>query len=92
MKNLMLAAVAVVSLSTGNAFAFQPTTAFSHSRDSGQTFLAPHGTIITTGRVGQLQTTTLPGSAGQGLLVNNGNGMGTIVSPNGAITSVQIPQ
>jgi hypothetical protein len=30
-----------------------------------------------------MQTTTLPGSAGQGLLMNNGNGTSTLLVPGG---------
>ncbi len=91
MNKIVLAAVAALSLSAGPAFALRFDSAPSISRDSGQPVFTPRGPVMTTGRVGRMQTTTLPGGAGQGLLMNNGNGTGTLIGPNG-ITSVQIPR
>jgi hypothetical protein len=94
MKRILLAAVAALSLSTGSAFAlgFSSSHSFSSappfSRDFGQTLHAPRGSIVTTGRVGQEQTTTLPGGIGQGLLIPNGNGTATLIGPNGATSAV----
>lgn len=92
MRSILLAAAAVLTLSSGNAFALRWNSAPSISHDSGQTVLTPRGPIVTTGRLGQMQTTTMPGVGGQGLLMDNGNGTGTLIGSNGTITSVQIPR
>jgi hypothetical protein len=58
----------------------------------GQTFDMSTGPAFTTGNVGSLQTTTLPGSAGQGLLMNNGNGTSTLIVPGGVPQTVASPR
>ena len=88
MKNIVLAAVTAFTLSTGSGLGFQSGSGLAASHDFGQSL---RGGVVTTGRVGQMQTTTLPGG-GQGVLVNNGNGIGTVMSPTGGVSSVQIPQ
>jgi len=39
-----------------------------------------------------MQTTTLPGGAGQGLLTNNGNGTSTLTGPGGIVTTIPTPR
>jgi hypothetical protein len=40
-----------------------------------------------------MQTTTLPnGAAGQGLLLNNGNGTSLLIGPGGLISAVPTPR
>src|SRR5689334_7483456 len=46
---------------------------------AGRVFGTLRGPAYVTGSIGSLQTTTVPGSAGQGLLMNNGNGTSTLV-------------
>jgi hypothetical protein len=50
------------------------------------------GPAFITGSVGSVQTTTLPGGAGQGLLMNNGNGTSTLLSPGGLPQVVATPR
>jgi len=44
-------------------------------------FATSGGPAFITGTFGAMQTTTLPGSAGQGLLMSNGNGTSTLLAP-----------
>ena len=44
-------------------------------------FETSRGPAFVTGTVGSMHTTTLPGSAGQGLLIDNGNGTSTLIAP-----------
>lgn len=101
MKALLLATTAVLSLSAGTSFG-QSLSGFAASSPSGglaggapaagQTVLTPRGPAFTTGQVGGIQTTTLPGGAGQGLLMNNGNGTSTLTGPGGLVTTVPTPR
>jgi hypothetical protein len=59
---------------------------------AGQAMFTARGPAITTGNVGGMQTTTLPGGAGQGLLRNNGNGTSTLTGPGGSSTTVPTPR
>ncbi len=54
---------------------------------AGMTFETSRGPAITTGSLGSIQTTTIPGDAGQGYLMNNGNGTSTLLTP-GALPQV----
>jgi hypothetical protein len=62
------------------------------SFDRGQSVLTGRGQVVTTGHVGQLQTTTLPGGGGQGILMNNANGTSTLIGANGAVTTLSTPR
>ena len=60
---------------------------------------APGGAVITsrgpayiTGNLGSFQTTTLPGSGGQGFLMSNGNGTSTLLTPGGLPQTVATPR
>jgi hypothetical protein len=58
----------------------------------GQFFLTPRGAGVVTGRAGSMATTTIPGSGGQGLLMNNGNGTSTLMVPGSAPQIVVNPR
>jgi hypothetical protein len=63
-----------------------------HRPDAGQPVLTGGGrTVVTTGRIGGMQTTTLPGGAGQGILMNNGNGTSTLIGP-GTFSTMPTPR
>jgi len=49
----------------------------------GQSVFTPRGPAIVTGNIGSMETTTLPGSAAPGLIMNNGNGTSTLIVPGG---------
>jgi hypothetical protein len=59
---------------------------------AGEAFVTPRGPVFTTGQFGNTQTTTLPDGAGQGFLVNNGNGTSTFTGPGGVVTTVPSPR
>ncbi len=96
MKTLLLTTAAVLSLSAGSAFALSPNGAFIGGAPTflgaGQPILTGRGPVFTTGRVGDMQTTTLPGGAGEGLLMNNGNGTSTLTGLGGSVTTVPTPR
>jgi hypothetical protein len=79
MQRMLSAAVMAAAL-----FAMVPTL-----QDTAQTMFGPRGSFITTGHVGQMQTTTTRSGLGQGTVISNGNGVGTLVGPNGTTTIVQ---
>ena len=94
MKTICIAAAAFVLLLAQPGFA-QPTAMLSPNagRDAGGATASLRGPIVTTGRIGSnLQTTTLPGAGGAGLLMNNGNGTSTLIGPGGQVTSVPTPR
>jgi hypothetical protein len=105
MKTLLLAtAAAVLSLSAGTSFGQSLNSTAGGSLnggliggvptapEAGQTVFTPRGPVFTTGHVGGAQTTTLPGGAGQGILMNNGNGTSTLTGPGGMVTVVPTPE
>ena len=92
MKKYLSIAAAILSLSAGPSFAFGLNSGTSGSLNPGQTVLTPRGPIVATGRIGQMQTTTLPGSAGQGMLMDNGNGTSTLIVPGGAPETLATPR
>jgi hypothetical protein len=57
-----------------------------------QTVATPRGPVVTTGTIGDMQTTTLPRAAGQGLLINNGNGTSTLIGQGGTVMTVPTPK
>ncbi len=104
MKTLLLTIAAVLSVSAGSAFG-QSLNSFAGSSsnamftsgvptlpDAGQVVVTGRGPVFTTGRIGSMQTTTLPGGAGEGLLMNNGNGTSTLTGPGGFVTTVPTPR
>jgi hypothetical protein len=97
MKKYLPIAAAILMASTAPSFAlgFSSGTSFggtSSGFNPGRMVMTSRGPIVTTGRVGQMETTTLPGSAGQGLLMDNGNGTSTLLVPGGAPQTVVTPR
>ncbi len=58
----------------------------------GQSVLTSRGPAFVTGNFGSMQTTTLPGSGGEGFLTNNGNGTSTLIVPGGLPQTVATPR
>jgi hypothetical protein len=58
----------------------------------GGSVLTSRGPAFVTGNLGSFQTTTIPGSAGEGLLMNNGNGTSTLLTPGGIPQTVATPR
>jgi hypothetical protein len=92
MKKYLAIAAAILISSAGPSFAFGFSPGTSSGFGRGEMTTTSRGPIMTTGRVGQLETTTLPGSAEQGLLMNNGNGTSTLIVPGGASQTVVTPR
>ena len=59
---------------------------------AGQSVFTSRGPAFVTGNLGSLATTTLPGSGGQGFLMNNGNGTSTLIVPGGIPQTVATPR
>ena len=102
MEKMLLVAAAALTLSAGPLLA-QPVTGpaapvaggaggVSAGHPVGQTVVTPRGPAVTTGGAGSFGTTTLPGGAGTGILLNNGNGTSTLTGPNGVPTTVPTPR
>ena len=100
MNRLLLVTAAVLTLSAGASFGQSLNTTGENSNLGGvrtapgasQPVFTSRGPVFTTGQVGGMQTTTLPGGAGQGLLMNNGNGTSTLTGPDGTVTVVPTPR
>jgi hypothetical protein len=58
----------------------------------GSAIQTSRGPAFITGSIGSMQTTTLPGGAAQGLLMNNGNGTSTLIVPGGVPQVVATPR
>jgi hypothetical protein len=74
------------------AYAAPPATLYGSSSSVGQSMFTPRGPGFVTGSVGSMDTVTLPGSAGQGFLMNNGNGSSTLFGPGGVPQTVITPR
>ena len=78
----------------------QPASAFSGASPLpsvqapalDQPVMTPRGPAFITGHLGALETTTIPGSVGQGLLINNGNGTSTLVAPGSTPQTAATPR
>ena len=92
MKKVFLIAAAILSLSAESAFALGVNPGTSTTPNAGRIVLTLRGSVVTTGRVGRMQTTTLPGGGGQGILMDNGNGTSTLIGPNGTTTTMATPR
>jgi hypothetical protein len=66
--------------------------AWARSAEPGQSVITSRGPAFVTGHLGALETTTVPGSVGQGLLMNNGNGTSTLIVPGGVPQTVATPR
>jgi hypothetical protein len=75
-----------------SASAIQVAFPGSQGPTTGQSVLTSRGPAFVTGHVGSWETTTLPGSGGQGLLMNNGNGTSTLIVPGGMPQTVGTPR
>jgi hypothetical protein len=64
----------------------------SQGPTAGQSAFTMRGPAFVTGHLGSMETTTLPGSGGQGLLMNNGNGTSTLIVPGGIPQTVATPR
>ena len=85
--------IGLLAATAGQAWAapsYQTTLAGPSAGRSFQT--SRGGSAFITGNVGSMETTTLPGSAGQGLLMNNGNGTSTLLTPGGVPQVVATPR
>jgi hypothetical protein len=92
MLRVAIAVVAVtllVGISSGQAHA---QGAVAQSPTAGQSVGTSRGSAFITGHLGSLETTTLPGSGGQGFLMNNGNGTSTLMIPGGIPQTVATPK
>jgi hypothetical protein len=58
----------------------------------GSSTITSNGPATVTGHLGSMATTTTPGSATQGLLMNNGNGTSTLIGPDGHEEVVASPE
>jgi hypothetical protein len=92
MKKYLPIAAAILMLSAEPSFALGFSSGMSSGLNPGRMVITPRGPVVTTGRVGQMETTTLPGSAGQGLLMDNGNGTSTLIVPGAPSETVATPQ
>jgi len=59
---------------------------------TGQSVMTGRGPAVITGSLGSMNTTTLPGSGGVGLLMNNDNGTSTLIVPGGLPQVVATPR
>jgi hypothetical protein len=69
--------------------------AFTGSQGSftaGQSVITSRGPAYITGHIGSMETTAMPGSGGQGFLMNNGNGTSTLIVPGGVPQTVVTPR
>jgi hypothetical protein len=64
----------------------------SQGTTGGRSVFTSRGPAFVTGHIGSMETTTLPGSGGQGLLTNNGNGTSTLIVPGGIPQTVVTPR
>ncbi len=92
MTSALPIAVAILCLSCGGAFALGLHSDTSADSQFARIVPTSRGAVVTTGRIGQMQTTTLPSGGGEGILTNNGNGTSTLVGSNGGITIVPTPR
>jgi len=58
----------------------------------GAPVMTSRGSGVVTGTIGSIGVTTMPGSGGQGFLMNNGNGTSTLIVPGGTPQVVPTPR
>jgi hypothetical protein len=75
-----------------SAQATQVTFLDSQGPTTGRSVFSSRGPAFVTGHLGSMETTTLPGGGGQGLLMNNGNGTSTLIVPGGIPQTVATPR
>jgi hypothetical protein len=95
-KVIFLAAAGALLMAGGRAWAapsFEtPVAPFSAAPRLGAPVMTSGGLGVVTGDMGSTGIVTVPGQAGQGLLLNNGNGTSTLLDPNGPEQTVATPQ
>jgi hypothetical protein len=69
-----------------------PAARLSASPPVGGSVATQGGFGMVTGDFGSTAITSLPGSGGEGLLMNNGNGTSTLTVPNGPSETVATPR
>jgi hypothetical protein len=62
------------------------------SSSRGGSIVTSSGPAFLTGNVGSMDTVALPGSGGQGFLMNNGNGTSTLFAPGAVPQTVITPR
>jgi hypothetical protein len=94
----MLKRIAIVSALTAavglsSALAAEPSFLGGSSPPNiGAPVETSRGSAVVTGTLGSMGITTMPGSGGQGLLMNNGNGTSTLIVPGGTPQVVATPK
>jgi hypothetical protein len=69
-----------------------PVVPLSASPPVGASVATPGGFGVVTGGFGSTAITSLPGSGGEGLLMNNGNGTSTLMVPGGPPETMATPR
>lgn len=64
----------------------------SSSPTIGAPVTTSRGSGVVTGTLGSIGVTAMPGSGGQGFLINNGNGTSTLTTPGGPPQVVPTPK
>jgi hypothetical protein len=86
-----LACALLLSTIAGTALAQTGLTQLPQANQQRSSIATPGGTGVITGRVGNTQTTTLPGGV-QGQVGNNGNGTSTIIEQGQGVQVVPTPR
>ncbi|HUB11919.1 MAG TPA: hypothetical protein VMB34_08180 [Acetobacteraceae bacterium] len=58
----------------------------------GAPVMTPRGMGVVTGNMGSMGMVSMPGTGGQALLMNNGNGTSTLIGPNFPAQIVMTPR
>lgn len=92
--NALKALIPVAILLTGYAQASAapsyatPVTPLVGAPHMGATVATPRGLGVVTGSFGSTMITSLPGSGGEGMLMDNGNGTSTFIGSGGPLRTV----
>jgi hypothetical protein len=88
------ASAAVIAMASMLGLCSQARAQGAAVQDSstGRSVVTSRGPAFITGHLGSLETTTLPGSGGQGFLMNNGNGTSTLIVPGGVPQVIATPR
>ncbi|MEJ0020582.1 MAG: hypothetical protein WDN25_29340 [Acetobacteraceae bacterium] len=86
---MLLAAPATASAAPSYATTVTPFSSMPHMGVSAAT---RRGVGVMTGSIGSTEITSLPGSGGEGLLMNNGNGTSTFLGGDRLPQTVATPQ
>lgn len=89
MIRFWLTAISVLAMMAGGALLAQPSAS---PPGVGEPIMTPRGPGVVTGTTGSTATTTIPGSASQGTLTNNGNGTSLSSVPGQPPTAVATPK